>query len=136
MRFFLAVVVAFSLSGCGDTKIYLPASPTPVPVTPPPVVRTTVAFRAIGTPTSVRVRYSTPADGLAQIVTTLPWSGSFETTADNLFLSIEGVPLQASLLTGSPFFGVQIIVNGSLFREATSSTLLLETLTASGTWRR
>ena len=34
------------------------------------------------------------------------------------------------------FFAIQIVVNGTLFREATSSSLLNETLTASGTWRR
>jgi len=130
----LALVVA---AACGDTYVSVPVSPSTLPTVPTvAALRTTVAFRAIGTPTSVRVRYATPADGLAQIVTTLPWNGQFETSADNLFLSIEGVPLSTSILTASPFFGIQIIVNGSLFREATSSSFLLETLTVSGTWRR
>ena len=136
MRLALAVVVALSVA-CTRTYVTVPTTPTTLPTVPVvAATRATIAFRAIGTPSSVRVRYSSPSDGLNQIVTTLPWSGSFDTTTDSLFLSLEGTPLSAGLFSSSPFFAIQIVVNGTLFREATSSSLLNETLTASGTWRR
>jgi len=136
MRLALAVVVALSVA-CTRTYVTVPTTPTTLPSGPVvAATRATIAFRAIGTPASVRVRYSSPSDGLNQIVTTLPWTGSFDTTTDSLFLSLEGTPLSAGLFTSSPFFAIQIVVNGTLFREATSSSLLNETLTASGTWRR
>ena len=137
MRLALVVVALLSVA-CSDTYVTLPTTPTTLPS--PGVVavtRATVAFRAIGTPTNVRIRYSSPADGLNQIVTTLPWSGAFDTTTDSLFLSLEGQPLAFDLFASSPpFFAIQIVVNGLLFREATSNDFLFNSLQVSGTWRR
>jgi len=136
MRSLLLVLVALSVA-CGDNYITVPVNPSTLPTVPTVVaVRAAVEFRVIGTPTSVRVRYSSPSDGLNQVVTTLPYSARFDSTTDALFLSLEGTPLTAGLFSSSPFFAIQIVVNGSLFREATSSSLLNETLQVSGTWRR
>jgi hypothetical protein len=138
MRSLLVAVVALSVVACGDTYVTVPVAPSTLP-SPGTVaaVRAVVEFRAIGTPTNVRIRYSSPADGLNQIVTTLPWSGAFDTTTDSLFLSLDGQPLAFDLFSSSPpFFAIQIVVNGSLFREATSSDFLFNALQVSGTWRR
>ena len=135
MRLCLLVLVALSVA-CGDTYISVPTAPSTL--APPPVATPTtkIEFRVTGTPTSVRVRYSAPADGLAQVVTTLPYFSSFTTSSDNVFLSLEGTPLIHGLLATNPFFSIQILVNGNLFRESTSTNLFPETLLVSGTWRR
>jgi len=136
-----ALVLALTI-GCSDTYVQVPVNPTPVPYPTPgtggipvPVVQTKIEFRAIGNPTSVRLRYSTPADGLVQVISALPYTGGFSTTAESVFLSLEGSPLSYST-NPYPFFGVQIIVNGSVFREATAADFLFQTLAVSGTWRR
>jgi len=137
MRSLLVLLVALTVTACGDTYVTVPVTPTPLP-SPGTVaaVRAVVEFRALGTPTSVRVRYSSPADGLNQVVTTLPYSARFESTTDALFLSLEATPLAFDLFSTSPFFAIQIVVNGSLFREATSNDFLFNSLQVSGTWRR
>ena len=137
MRSVLVALVALSISACGDTYVNVPVNPTPLPA-PGTValVRSTIEFRAMGTPTSVRLRYSSPADGLNQVITTLPYSARFESTTDALFLSMEGMPLAFDSFSTAPFFSIQIVVNGTLFREATSADFLFNALAVSGTWRR
>lgn len=137
MRSFLVAVVALSVVACGDHYITVPVTPSTLP-SPGTVaaVRAVVEFRALGTPTSVRLRYSSPADGLNQVVTTLPYFAKFESTTDALFLSLEGMPLAFDSFSTTPFFAIQIVVNGSLFREATSADFLFNALSVSGTWRR
>jgi hypothetical protein len=134
----LLTLVAVTLAACGDTIVNIPTQPSNQTTTPttPAVVKSTVEFRVVGNPTSVRVRFSSPSEGLAQFTTTLPYSISFTTTADNLFLSLEATPISYSALTDYPFLSVQIVVNGSLFREATSNEFFLKTLSVNGTWRR
>jgi len=136
MRLCLLALVALSVA-CSDTYVTLPTTPTTVPPAGTvAAVRAVVEFRVLGTPTSVRVRYSSPLDGLNQVVTTLPYSARFESTTDALFLSLEGAPLAFDLFSTNPFFAIQIVVNGSLFREATSNDFLFNALQVSGTWRR
>jgi len=134
----LAALTALLLSfACGDTIVNVPVSPSTLPAGGVVVVtQAKIEFRSTGTPTSVRIRYSSPADGLAQVVTTLPYFASFTTTAPDMFLSLEGTPLIHGLLATSPFFSIQIMVDGKLFRESTSTNLFPETLQVSGTWRR
>jgi hypothetical protein len=133
-RLVLAALVALTLVGCDrEITINLPAEPTP---TAPTVVKSTIEFRVVGNPTSVRVRYSTPVDGLIQFVTTLPYSSSFVTTSDALFLSLEVTPISYSAGTLFPFLSIQIVVNSTTFREATSNEFALNTLSINGTWRR
>jgi hypothetical protein len=96
----------------------------------------TIEIRVLGNATSARIRYSNAVDGLAQIVTTLPFITSVKTDRDNLFLSLEVTPISYSALTMFPFISAQIFVNGELFREATSTDFLLSTISVNGTFRR
>jgi len=132
----IVVVLALALCGCGDTVINVPTptAPTPTPATPAP--RTTIEFRVVGNAAAVRVRYSTPIDGLTQVVTSLPYGNSFSTAATTMFLSLEATPIAYPLLSGNPFLAIQIVVNGALFREATANDTALNTLSVSGTWRQ
>jgi hypothetical protein len=113
---------------------------TTVNVNPPggptPVVRNTAIFRVTGNASSVRVRYSNPTDGLLQVVTALPYSAAYSSTADSIFLSLEATPLSFPFAVTHPFTSAQIYVNDTLFREASSNDFLSSTLFVSGTWRR
>jgi len=134
-----AVLVALTVAACGDTILNVPTSPTPNGNATPavPVIgRHTIAFRVTGNATAVRVRYSTPIDGLQQVVTTMPYNATFQTNSDTMFLSLEGTPLSYPIAINNPFFSIQIVVDGYLFREATSAEFLLNTLSVNGTWRQ
>lgn len=135
LRAVLLPLLALTLAACGDTIVNLPTQPSNQTTTPA-VVKSTIEFRVVGNPTSVRVRFSSPGEGLTQLVTTLPYSVTFTTTADSLFLSLEATPISYSFITDYPFLSTQIVVNGTVFREATSNEFLLHTLTVTGTWRR
>jgi hypothetical protein len=133
------LVVALVLTAAACTKVTYPPDRAGTPTGPTPTPTPTTArveFRVVGNATSARVRISTPLDGLTQVVTTLPYFASFRTTEDSVFVSLEVTPLNYSLLTTAPFMSAQIVVDGTLFREATSNELLLNTLSVSGTWRR
>ena len=135
MRSCLVVLVALLVAGCGDTIVNLPTTPTPSTTTPA-VKTTTIQFRVIGNATSARVRYSTPLDGLGQVVTSLPYFNTVTTTGDSLFLSLEGSPISYGFGVLYPFLSVQIVVNGIVFREATSQDFLTAPLSVSGQWRQ
>ena len=122
--------------GCGDTVVNVPTAPTPTPTATPEIARNQIEFRVNGNPSSVRVRYSTPADGLAQVLTSLPFQNGFSTTATSVFLTLEATPIQYQGIMVFPFLSVQIVVNDTVFREATSADFSLQTLSVSGTWRR
>jgi len=133
-----ALVVAAMLSlatACGsDVNIYNPTEPSK-PATVAAVVKSSISFRVFGNASQVRIRYSTPLDGLTQVVTSLPYANTFTTTETSLFLSLEGTPLVYPVVL-SPFLNVQIVADGLLFREATSNDFTANPLTVSGTWRR
>jgi len=140
----VAALAALGVAACSDTIVTtVPTQASSVPVgaggvpVPGPgggVIQSVIEFRANGNATSVRIRYSTPIDGLVQVVTTLPYNASFRTSAPTMFLALDVTPLSYPFIT-YPFLSAQIVANGSLFREATSSTFMLETLSVSGTWR-
>jgi hypothetical protein len=142
MRYFpLVAVLCLTTVGCGDdtTVVYPPTSPSPVSPSPTPgnpIVNTKIEFRVTGNANGARVRYSNAVDGLTQVVTTLPYTATLTTQESSMFLSLEGTPTSYNFNINYPFFAVQIFVNGNLFREATSSEFLLNTLSVSGTWRR
>jgi len=139
MRSFIAVLIALTVAGCGDTILNVPTQPTPNASTTPnvPILgRHTIAFRVTGNSNGARVRYSTPIDGLSQLTTTLPYNATFQTNSDSMFLSLEGTPLSYPIAISNPFFSIQIVVDGYLFREATSAEFLLNTLSVNGTWRQ
>jgi len=131
------ITLIIGVSACDRTYYYgTPTTPTPTP-TPTPVVTTNkIEFRVIGNASSVRVRYSDPIDGLNQTITTLPYFISFTTDQKSMFLSLDVTPLGYGLGTTAPFIGAQIVVNGVLFREATSNDFLMGTVSINGTWRQ
>jgi hypothetical protein len=135
MRSLLVGLVALLVAGCGDTIVNIPTTPTPTPTTPV-VVKHTIQFRVIGNATSARVRYSTPLDGLGQVVTSLPYFNSLTISGDSLFLSLEGSPISYGYGVLYPFLSVQIVVDNVVFREATSQDFLTAPLSVSGQWRQ
>lgn len=129
--FTLGIVLGLATVGCGDTIVNVPPAPTA-----PTQVTSKIEYRVSGNAVSVRVRYANEQDGLIQTVTTLPFFTSFFTTDNSAFLSLEVTPLSFYEYVTSPFISVQIFVNGSLFKEATSNTFVLQTISVDGTWRR
>lgn len=137
LRALLAVLTLTGAAACGDTIVNLPTTPSATTSTSTPaVVKSTIEFRVTGNASSVRIRYSSPTDGLTQVVSTLPYSNRFVTTEEALFLSLEATPIAYSGITNYPFVSAQILVNGAVFREATSNEFFLYTLAIQGTWRR
>ena len=133
----LAVAAAITIA-CGDrtTIVNPPTSPTsPFGGGPSTSTITPIEFRVTGSPASARIRYSTPADGDLQVITALPYTAGFTTTADAIFLSLDATPIVLGQ-TSFPFFSIQIVVNHVVFREASSTDFLFTTLAVSGTWRR
>jgi len=134
MRSCLVILVALLVAGCRPTTIVqnnLPTQPSA-----PTVVKHTIQFRVNGNATSVRVRYSTPIDGLGQVVTSLPYFNTLVVAGDSLFLSLEGTPISYGFQVFYPFFSVQIVVDNVVFREATTQDFLLAHLSVSGQWRQ
>jgi hypothetical protein len=125
----LIVLLLLATSCDRDTIINLPDNP----VAP---TGTNIEFRVNGNAVLARIRYSTPIDGLTFVNTSLPYTINFNTTATTLFLSVEATPTQYPFNVTIPYMQVQIFVNGNLFREASSSDFSLNTVSASGTWRR
>ena len=123
--------------GCGDTNIYNDRGNASNPNAPsnPTTKKVTVELRVFGNAQSVRVRYSTPLDGLTQVVTTLPYFVTFQTDKTSLFLSLDVTPISFPTGTINPFLIGQIYVDGQFFREASSSDFL-STLSVVGTWRQ
>jgi hypothetical protein len=135
LRSFLVAFLCAATIACGDTIVNVPTTPTPT-VTTPPVVKNTVQFRVLGNATSARIRYAAPLDGLAQVVTSLPYSNSFTTSSDTMFLSLEATPISYGGAVFYPFLSVQIVVNNQVFREASTQDFLLLPLAVSGQWRQ
>ena len=135
LRLLLCALALAGASACGDTIVNVPSGPSAVTQTPTPTT-SQIQFRITGNANSVKVRYSTPTDGLVQTVTTLSFFTSFNTSADNLFLSLEVTPISYSALVNYPFLSAQILVNNDLFREATSTDFFLYTISVNGVWRK
>jgi len=138
LRSVLVAVSCAAVIACGDTVINVPTTPTPVPDTTkaPPVVKTVIQFRVLGNATSARVRWSTPDDGLTQVITSMPYFATRTITGSSLFLSLEASPISYGFGVLYPFLSVQIVVNDTVFREASSQDFLLAPLSVSGQWRQ
>jgi hypothetical protein len=136
MRSILVVLVALLVAGCGDTIINVPNQPSAVTSSTTAATSNKLEFRVTGNASSARIRYSTPLDGLVQTTTTLPFFTSFSTKADDMFVSLEVTPISYSAIVNNPFLSAQILVNNTLFREATSTDFFLYTISVSGVWRR
>lgn len=92
-----------------------------------------IEYRVFGTATSITARYSNSEDGLNQVQTSLPFLITVGSNKDTIFLSLEAVA--QSFGSAAPFMNAQILVNGQLFREA-STTNFFTPLIVSGTYRR
>jgi hypothetical protein len=125
------------VSACERTIVVNPTNPSTNPTTPTEVAKPIkVDYRVSGNAITARIRYSNPIDGLTQVITALPFSVSFSTTTDQIFLSIESTPLTYPSTVIYPFMSVQIFVNGVLFREASSADFVQNPISVNGTWRR
>jgi hypothetical protein len=135
-RSLLLVTLSALAIACRPTTIVnnLPNNPSPLPVAVV-VVKHTIQFRVTGNASSVRVRYSTPVDGLGQVVTSLPYFNTFQVAGDSVFLSLEATPISYGFVQ-YPFLSIQIAVDNIVFREATSADFLLVPLSTSGLWRQ
>jgi len=131
----LAAGIATTIA-CGDTIINVPNQPSAVTSSTTAATSNKLEFRVTGNASSARIRYSTPLDGLVQTTTTLPFFTSFSTKADDVFLSLEVTPIGYNAIVNNPFLSAQILVNNTLFREATSTDFLLYTISVNGVWRR
>jgi hypothetical protein len=128
-------------SGCdGDTTVIYPPgggnplAPSP-PGTPPTQIRDRIEFRVLGNATAAHVRHTTSFDGGTQVTTGLPYLANFDSTASSVFLSLDATPTSFPFSVAYPFMQVQIFVNGTLFRETSSSDFFLTTISVNGTWR-
>jgi hypothetical protein len=126
-----------SITGCNRIQTNDYNSPlNPVGPTNPVAKKDIVEFRVNGNPNSAVVRYNNSLDGLTVVNTALPYVIVFQSDRDNIFLLLEATPGVYSTNIQTPFLSVQIYVNGVLFREASSSSFLANTISISGTYRR
>ena len=134
----LFLVTLVVVGACNRTYITSPSpTPTPTPTTTPlPVTSNTIEFRVLGNATNVNIVYSFPTDGITLVTSVLPYDVSYSTSSDTVFLSLSATPITYPFSVLVPFLSVQIFANGNVFREATSSDFLLNTISVSGTWRK
>jgi len=100
---------------------------------PPREVTDLIEYRVTGTPATVLIRYSTSEDGLTQTSTAIPWGVSFKSSRASIFLTIEATPISTGF-SAYPFLSAQIYINGTIFREASSTSYA--GVAIQGTWRR
>lgn len=121
------LLLALLVGACERDRIETPTSPEPVPVD-------TIEFRVTGNVASARVRSSDPINGLATVVTGLPFYLSTQSTRANIFLSLDATTLEPAPV-GQGVLVVSILINGEVFREA-SSVGFAPVASVSGTFRR
>ena len=103
-----------------------PTEPTPIPI---PVARTyTVEYRVIGTARRANIVYVSSVHGSTELTTGLPWFASFRTNRDNIFVSLY------ARAEGEGVVRTQILVDGELFREASTDGTLGTGVEVSGTF--
>jgi hypothetical protein len=115
-RMSAAILVLLTLVGCGSKSDSGPDSVD------------TVTYRVDGSATSVAITYQNNTEGTSQITTTTPWTYSFQHPHAGQFLYVSA---QNQNETGTVH--VSITLNGSLFKESTSSGAFV-IATASGSF--
>ena len=115
-RVLLAASLAFVVAGC--VKNYLPP-PDQSTSAPTPVVPTqhTIEFRVLGTVPLADITFGSAQDGTTSTQTAVPWTSSFRTTRETLFVYLKASSSFSGTITA------QIFVDGQLFREATNNFL-------------
>jgi len=102
------------------------ASPTPIPV---PVARTyTVEYRVLGSARRANIVYANTIHGSTELTTGLPWFADFRTNRDRVFVSLYAKS------GGDGVVRVQILVDGVLFREASTDGFFGSEIEISGTF--
>lgn len=101
-------------------------TPTPIPV---PVARFyTVEYRVIGTARRANIVYTNTIHGSTELTTGLPWFADFKTNRDRVFVSLYAKS------GGDGTVRVQILVDGILFREASTDGFFGSEVEISGTF--
>ena len=103
-----------------------PTAPTPPPVVVPRTY--TVEYRVIGTARRANIIYSSTIHGSTELTTGLPWFASFRTNSDRVFVSL------FAKAEGSGVLRIQILVDGVLFREASTDGFYGTEVEVSGTF--
>jgi hypothetical protein len=133
MKLMLLALLSATLISCTRVEVQ-PSAPTPVPVVTN--TKDVVSFRVLGNAIGAKVRFSNSVDGLNQITTSLPFQQSIESSKDNAFFYLEATANGYAASVSNPFLSVQIVVNGVLFREASTTSIFFDTITVSGTYHR
>jgi hypothetical protein len=129
-RAILALVIGMLTTSCDDNNYNSAAIGNPLAPINPGAADTVVEFRVTGDLPIVTVRVSNSLDGLTQITTVLPYSQRITIHNEPLmFLALD------ARAVGSGFLHVAIFVNGTMFREASTSTFA-PFVAVSGTYRR
>lgn len=124
-RWLSLVALALATLACGDDRS---------PSGPSRVSDYQIEFRVTGTATAATIRYTDGDNGMAQVVTALPWSARVRANQSVLLVSLDVTPVSFSS-TAPPFIAAQIYVDGVLLREA-SATTFFQPLQVSATVRR
>ena len=104
------------------------ASPTPIPI-PVPIARTyVVEYRVIGTARRANIVYANTIHGSTELTTGLPWFADFRTNRDRVFVSLYARSENVGTVR------VQILVDGVLFREASTDGFFGTEIEVSGTF--
>ena len=101
----------------------------PTAPTPNPIARFyTVEYRVIGTTHRAKIVYASTIHGTTELVTGLPWFASFRTNNDRVFVSLYARAEDIGTVR------VQILVDGVLFREASTDGFFGTEVEVSGTF--
>jgi len=132
----MCVALALAMSIHCTRVIYPPTGPSQTTNVTPTITKDIVSFRVLGNAVGAKVRFSNSIDGLNQITTSLPFQQSIESAKDNAFFYLEATSNGYPASVSNPFLSVQIVVNGNLFREASTTSVFFDTITVSGTYHR
>lgn len=130
MTRWLPLCLLLTLVGCNDAgggrrgERDLPGEdPNPTSPTPAPTLNT-FEYRVIGNPGNFRrtdIRWSSTQEGTSLVSSQLPWTSSIRTFDNSSFLTLSA--RQISLGADEDditFLQIQVLVNGSVFREASA----------------
>jgi hypothetical protein len=99
--------------------------PTPLPVPVPKFY--TIEYRVLGTARLAYIVYTSSIHGSTELTTGLPWFASFRTDKDKVFVSLYARAENAGTVR------VQVLVNGEIFREASTDGFFGSAVEVSGT---
>lgn len=126
-----ALILFILITSISCTKVYDDDRDVNGPTAPTPVVKADlIEFRVTGNYPTAVIRHSDGINGLTQITTGLPYFASVSSTRDNIFVSLEASAF------GSGNLQIQILTNGTIFRESNSNLSFSPFLSVSGTFRR